>query len=50
LALNTLVDSESQQGIGLLFAMSLLSLLPVLFIFTVAQRFLIQGIATTGLK
>ena len=50
LALNTLVDSESQQGIGLLFAMSLLSLIPVLLVFTVAQRFLIQGIATTGLK
>ena len=50
LALNTLVDSESQQGVGLLFAMSLLSLLPILIIFTVAQRFLIQGIATTGIK
>lgn len=50
LALNTLVDSESQLGIGLLFAMSLLSLLPILIVFTVAQKYLIQGIATTGIK
>lgn len=50
LALNSLVDSESQQGVGLLFAMSLLSLLPILIVFTVAQKYLIQGIATTGLK
>jgi len=50
LALNSLVDSESGQGIGLLFAMSLLSLVPILIIFTVAQKYLIRGIATTGLK
>src|SRR5690606_30194868 len=50
LALNSLVDSESQQGVGLLFAMSLLSLQPILVVFTVAQRYLIRGIATTGLK
>ena len=50
LALNSLVDSESQQGVGLLFAMSLLSLLPILIVFSVAQKYLIQGIATTGIK
>lgn len=50
LALNSLVDSESGQGIGLLFAMSLLSLVPILIVFTVAQKYLIRGIATTGLK
>ena len=50
LALNSLVDSESRQGVGLLFAMSLLSLVPILIVFTVAQKYLIQGIATTGLK
>lgn len=50
LALNSLVDSESRQGIGLLFAMSLLSLIPILIVFTVAQKYLIQGIATTGIK
>jgi multiple sugar transport system permease protein len=50
LALNSLVDSESRQGVGLLFAMSLLSLVPILIVFTVAQKYLIRGIATTGLK
>lgn len=50
LALNTLVDSESQLGVGMLFAMSLLSLVPILIVFSVAQKYLIQGIATTGIK
>ncbi len=50
LALNSMVDSETQQGVGRLFAMSLVSLAPILVVFTVAQRYLIRGIATTGLK
>lgn len=50
LALNSMVDSESQQGVGRLFAMSLVSLVPILIVFTVAQRYLIRGIATTGMK
>ncbi|TDE22077.1 carbohydrate ABC transporter permease [Nonomuraea mesophila] len=49
-ALNSMVDSESQGGVGMLFAMSLVSLLPVLIFFAVAQKQLIRGIATTGLK
>ncbi|MFI7453808.1 carbohydrate ABC transporter permease [Nonomuraea sp. NPDC049714] len=49
-ALNSMVDSESQSGVGMLFAMSLVSLLPVLIFFAVAQKQLIRGIATTGLK
>ncbi|MDX3102051.1 carbohydrate ABC transporter permease [Nonomuraea angiospora] len=49
-ALNSMVDSESQTGVGMLFAMSLVSLLPVLIFFAVAQKQLIRGIATTGLK
>ncbi|SDL50270.1 carbohydrate ABC transporter permease [Nonomuraea jiangxiensis] len=49
-ALNSMVDSETQSGVGMLFAMSLLSLLPVLIFFAVAQKQLIRGIATTGLK
>jgi multiple sugar transport system permease protein len=50
LALNLMVDSETQQGVGRLFAMSLLSLVPILIVFTFAQRYLVRGIATTGLK
>ncbi|MEO3870440.1 carbohydrate ABC transporter permease [Nonomuraea sp. B12E4] len=49
-ALSSMVDSETQSGVGMLFAMSLLSLLPVLIFFVIAQKHLIRGIATTGLK
>ncbi|MEV4477912.1 carbohydrate ABC transporter permease [Nonomuraea sp. NPDC049504] len=49
-ALNSMVDSETQGGVGMLFAMSLVSLLPVLIFFAIAQKHLIRGIATTGLK
>ncbi|MFC7465089.1 carbohydrate ABC transporter permease [Brachybacterium sp. GCM10030252] len=50
IALNALVDSQSQQGTGTLMAMSLLSLIPLLLFFAFAQKHLIRGIATTGLK
>ncbi len=49
-ALNSLVNDQTQQGTGMLLAMSLLSVLPVLTVFAVAQRHLVRGIATTGLK
>ncbi|MCC3372013.1 carbohydrate ABC transporter permease [Cohnella sp. REN36] len=49
-ALKLFVDSQSAAPWGQLFAMSLLSIVPgtVLFFFT--QRYLVEGIATTGLK
>ncbi|WP_193107029.1 carbohydrate ABC transporter permease [Brachybacterium sp. FME24] len=50
IALNALVDSESNQGTGTLMAMSVLSLIPLLLFFAFAQKHLIRGIATTGLK
>jgi multiple sugar transport system permease protein len=49
-ALNSMVSAESSSGVGMLFAMSLVSLLPVLIFFALAQKHLIRGIATTGLK
>ncbi|ADH66007.1 MULTISPECIES: carbohydrate ABC transporter permease [Nocardiopsis] len=49
-ALSSMVSSESQQGIGMLFAMSLISLLPVILFFVFAQRYLIRGMVTSGLK
>ncbi len=49
-ALNSLVDSETQSGIGMLLAMSVLSLVPIFAFFAFAQKYLIRGIATTGLK
>ncbi|MDR2629484.1 MAG: carbohydrate ABC transporter permease [Spirochaetaceae bacterium] len=38
------------QQINLLMAVSLLTLLPLLFLFFVAQKYFVQGIATTGIK
>lgn len=49
-ALSSLVDSETLDGIGTLFAMSVLSLIPVVLFFAFAQKHLVRGIATTGLK
>ncbi|WP_166844396.1 carbohydrate ABC transporter permease [Isoptericola sp. BMS4] len=49
-ALNALVDSQSAQGTGTLMAMSVLSLVPILCFFAFAQKHLIRGISTTGLK
>nr|WP_243696872.1 carbohydrate ABC transporter permease [Labedella endophytica] len=49
-ALKSLVDSETQSGIGIMFAMSLVSLIPILLFFLFAQKYIIKGIATTGIK
>ena len=49
-ALNTFLDSTGTSAWGPMFAMSLLSLLPLFIVFLIAQRQLIAGIATTGLK
>ncbi|MCA0457812.1 MAG: carbohydrate ABC transporter permease [Chloroflexi bacterium] len=50
LALRTFADPSGQTDWGAIFAMSTLSLVPVFVIFIVFQRYLVQGIATTGLK
>jgi pectin-derived oligosaccharide transport system permease protein len=51
LALQMFVDaSGGQSSYGSLFAMSILSLGPVIGFFIAFQRTLVQGIATTGLK
>ncbi|WRH26364.1 ABC transporter permease subunit [Arthrobacter sp. JZ12] len=49
-ALKSLVDTETQSGIGIMFAMSLISLIPILLFFLFAQKYIIKGIATTGIK
>jgi multiple sugar transport system permease protein len=49
-ALNAFLDSTGATQWGPMFAMSLLSLVPLFIVFVVAQRHLVQGIATTGLK
>ena len=49
-ALRNFADATAGTSWGSLFAMSTLSLLPVFIVFLFGQRFLVQGIATTGLK
>jgi multiple sugar transport system permease protein len=49
-ALRTFVDASGETSWGSLFAMSILSLLPVFFVFLFGQRYLVKGIGTTGLK
>ena len=49
-ALRSFVDSASSSSWGAMFAMSVVSLLPVFVVFLFGQRYLVRGIATTGIK
>ena len=49
-ALRTFIDAQSRSSFGELFAMSIISLAPVVLAFVLGQRFLLRGIATTGGK
>lgn len=49
-ALSTFLDSTGNSAYGQLFAMSLLSLVPIIGFFLVFQRLLLDGISTSGLK
>lgn len=50
LAIKMFADSASVTDYGAMFAMSTLSLLPVFLIFLFFNRYLVQGIGTSGLK
>ncbi|MEF3402770.1 carbohydrate ABC transporter permease [Agromyces sp. CCNWLW203] len=50
LALRAFMDAQSATSWGPMFAMSVVSLLPIFLVFLFGQRFLIKGIATTGGK
>jgi len=50
LGLRTFVDSTGKSDWSGLFAMSVLTLLPVFLFFLFFQRLLIEGVATTGMK
>jgi multiple sugar transport system permease protein len=50
LALRAFLDSSGSSNWGAMFAMSVVSLIPVFLAFLFGQRFLIRGIATTGIK
>lgn len=50
LALNMYLDPNSYNNYGGLFAMSVISLLPVILFFIIFQRYLVDGIAMDGIK
>ena len=50
LGLNSFLDQTGQSTYGTLFAMSVVSLAPIVGFFIASQRLLVEGIATTGLK
>ncbi|OGX68570.1 MAG: sugar ABC transporter permease [Paenibacillus sp. RIFOXYA1_FULL_44_5] len=50
IGLRSLIDASSTSDWGSLMAMSVLSLAPVIIIFLTFQKFIVQGIATTGIK
>jgi multiple sugar transport system permease protein len=49
-ALKGFVDAQSTSNYGAMFAMSVVSLIPLFIAFLVGQRYLVKGIATTGIK
>ncbi|GAA4343895.1 carbohydrate ABC transporter permease [Microbacterium rhizosphaerae] len=50
IALKGYLDAQSTSDYGSMFAMSVVSLLPLFLIFLVGQKYLIKGFATTGIK
>ena len=50
LGLRQFMDASSGSAFGAMFAMSMLSLIPIVLFFILAQNLLIEGISTTGLK
>lgn len=49
-ALRSFVDATANTAWGSLFAMSLVSLLPIFLVFLFGQKYLVKGMATTGIK
>jgi multiple sugar transport system permease protein len=49
-ALRSFIDAQAESSFGALFAMSVVSLVPIFLAFLFGQRYLVQGIATTGGK
>ncbi len=50
LGLRAFLDATDKSSYGALFAMSVLSLIPAFVIFVSAQKQLVEGVSTTGLK
>ncbi|MEI7027068.1 carbohydrate ABC transporter permease [Paenibacillus sp. y28] len=50
LGLRLFMDSSGESNWGVLFAMSVLSLIPSLIIFFSSQKYFVEGISTSGIK
>jgi len=50
LALRQYIEAFELSAFGVLFAMSTLSLIPIFLLFVSFQKYLVEGIATTGMK
>lgn len=50
LALRLFLDAQGQSNWGAMFAMSIVALGPIFGFFLAGQRYLVRGIATTGIK
>lgn len=50
LALMGFIDSQSTSNYGAMFAMSVVSLIPLFIVFLLGQKFLVKGFAKTGIK
>jgi len=50
LALKLFLDAESINNWGGMFAMSTVSLLPIVIVFFIFQKYIVEGISTSGLK
>lgn len=49
-ALKGFVDAQSSSNYGAMFAMSVVSLIPLFLAFLIGQKYLVKGIATSGIK
>ena len=50
LGLRMFIDTQAISQYGAMFAMSTLSIIPILILFVIFQRLLIEGVATSGIK
>lgn len=50
LALKLFSDPGSSSDFGSMFAMSVVSLIPIVLVFIIFQKYLVEGIASTGIK
>ena len=50
LALRTAIDSEANVQWNQLMAMAFLSVLPLIILFFLGQKYFVEGISTSGLK